>query len=332
MPDMSEKFFLGIDTGATKTHALLTDAAGHTLVFEQGGPGNPQSIGGYRALERLLADLAQRACETAGISIGDIHAAGLGLAGFDWPSQHERFYQTIRSAGFPETSCLVNDAALGIYAGTSRGWGICVGAGTSFNCRGLGLDGREARAIGDGLKWGEGAGALELAVRAAQIVIADWLRSGPETQLTALFKQTFGADTQAELVEGMVLRRYPVTAELAPMVLEVARKGDAPANEAVRWAAGKLADLAIGAARQLEMKDQAFEIVLSGSFFKAGEMLTAPMKEKILKITPYAEFRLLDIPPVCGGVILAMLESHSIEVKDIGRIQERLRGYFLGRV
>jgi len=332
MPDTSEKFFLGIDTGATKTHALITDATGNALAFEQGGPGNPQSIGGLRALERLLADLARRACQTAGISIGEIHAAGLGLAGYDWPSQNERFYQTVRSAGFPETSFLVNDAALGIFAGTKRGWGICVGAGTSFNCRGLGPNGREARAIGDGLKWGEGAGAEELAVRAAQMVIADWLRSGPETKLTALFMQVFDANNPADLVEGMVLRRYPVTAELAPKILDVAREGDAPANEAVRWAAGKLADLAIGAARQLELQDQAFEIVLSGSFFKAGEILIAPMKEKILHIAPRAEFRVLDIPPVCGGVIMAMLESHSIEVREIGGIQDWLRGYFIGRM
>lgn len=149
---MSEKFFVGVDTGATKTHGLITDTTGHVLAFEQGGPGNPQSIGGYRALERLLAELARRVCQTAGISIKEIHAAGLGLAGYDWPSQHERFYQMIRSAGFPEASFLVNDAALGVYAGTSQGWGISVSAGTSFNCRGLGPDGREARAIGDGLK------------------------------------------------------------------------------------------------------------------------------------------------------------------------------------
>ena len=104
-----------------------------------------------------------------------------------------------------------------------------------------------------------------------------------------------------------------------------------PATEAVRWAAGKLADPPL-AARQLELQDQAFEIVLSGSFFKAGEILIAPIKEKILEIAPYAEFRLLDIPPVCGGVIMAILESHVIEVKDIGRIQERLRGYFISRM
>lgn len=328
MPESDSLYFLGIDTGATKTHALLTDAGGKVLAFEQGGPGNPQSIGGYQALERMLAELAQQSCKLAGITPGQIHAAGMGLAGFDWPSQHERFYQTALSAGFPEKCVLANDASLGIYAGTSWGWGICVAAGTSFNCRGLGPDGREARAIGDGLKWGEGAGALELAVRAAQMIVSQWLRTGPETRLTNLFMETFGADSLADLVEGMVLRRYPVTGELAPRIFDVARDGDESANKAVRWAAGKLADLAIGATRQLELQEQSFEIVMSGSFYKAGEILTAPMKERILQVAKRAEFFLLDIPPVCGAVIMAMLNSGSVEVKRIGEIKGQFREYF----
>jgi N-acetylglucosamine kinase-like BadF-type ATPase len=328
MPDFNGCCFLGIDTGATKTHALLTDAAGKVLAFEQGGPGNPQSIGGYQSLERMLAELVQRACQSARVTPEQIHAAGLGLAGYDWTSQYERFYQVIRSAGLPENSFLANDAALGIYAGTSQGWGICVGAGTSFNCRGIGRDGREARAIGDGLKWGEGAGSLELAVRAAQMVIAQWLRTGPETQLTDLFMETFDAESLAELVEGMVLRRYPVTAELAPCIFDVARAGDEPAYEAVRWAAGKLGDLAISAARQLDLQEQSFEIVLAGSFFKAGEILIAPMKEKILQAAPLAEFFVLDIPPVCGGVMMAMIKSGRVEMKRIGQIKKQFWDYF----
>lgn len=328
MPESHSRIFLGIDTGATKTHALLTDSTGGVLAFEHGGPGNPQSIGGFHALEHLLANLIQRTCLSAGITNDQIHAAGLGLAGFDWPSQHERFFQAARSAGFPERCYLANDAALGIYAGTSNGWGICVGAGTSFNCRGIGPDGREARAIGDGLQWGEGAGGLELSIRAAQIVIAQWLRTGPETRLTELFMETFGAESPADLVEGMVLRRYPVTAELAPSILEVARAGDEQAREAVRWAAGKLADLAIGAARQLELQKKPFEIVLSGSFYKAGDTLIEPLKEKVLTVAPSAKFCTLDIPPVCGAVIMAMVKSGGVEVKRIREIQDQFRDYF----
>ncbi|HUV16673.1 MAG TPA: BadF/BadG/BcrA/BcrD ATPase family protein [Pelolinea sp.] len=325
-----EIYYLGLDTGATKTHALIADASGNVRAFKQGSPGNPQSIGGYGALERLLTVLIQNTCQSAGIAANDIHAAGLGLAGFDWPFQGKSFYATARAAGLPEKTFIVNDAALGIYAGTTEGWGICVSAGTSFNCRGRTRDRREGRAIGDGLKWGEGAGALELSVKAAQMVIAQWLKTGPETLLTKLFMEQFGVPSLAELVEGIVLRRYPVTAELAPRIFEVAAQGDQATNDAVLWAAGRLAKLAVGAIRQLDLQDQAFEIVLSGSFFKAGDILISPMKEAVLSVAPLAEFKLLDMPPVCGGILLAMEQAGGLSQEKRGFVNKTMRIWFEG--
>ena len=321
-------YYLGVDTGATKTHALISDSAGNVKAFVSAGPGNPQSIGGYGALERLLTLLIQKACETAGIVIADIRAAGLGLAGYDWLSQKERFYQLACGAGLPERTALVNDAGLGIYAGTTEGWGICVAAGTSFNCRGRGRDGREAFAIGDGIRWGEGAGALELALKSAQAIIAQYTMSGPETRLTDLFLEAFGAPTLADLVEGIVSGKHRITAALAPGIIEVARQGDGAANLAVLWAAESLANLARGAIRQLGLADQPFEIVLSGSFFKAGDIIIAPMQESVLRLAPYATFHTLELPPVCCGALLAMEEDEGVSVEERKRIKEQLREWF----
>ncbi len=41
-------YYLGVDTGATKTHALITDRHGNVKAFADGGPGNPHSIGGLQ--------------------------------------------------------------------------------------------------------------------------------------------------------------------------------------------------------------------------------------------------------------------------------------------
>jgi N-acetylglucosamine kinase-like BadF-type ATPase len=318
-------YYLGVDTGATKTHALITDRCGNVKAFTDGGPGNPQSIGGYSALEKLLSAMISNACDIADIDIKDIRSAGLGLAGYDWPSQRERFYQVARGAGLPEQTELVNDAGLGIYAGTKEGWGVCVAAGTSFNCRGRGPDGREAFAIGDGMRWGEGAGALELALKSAQAVIAQYTMSGPETRLTKLFLKTFGSSTLADLVEGIVGGKLRVTAALAPLIIETAQQDDEPARQAVQWAAESLANLAKGAIRQLGLVGQHFEVVLSGSFFKAGEIIISPMKKSILRLAPYAEFHLLDLPPVCGGALLAMEADGGLTNEERKEVQEKMK-------
>jgi len=326
--DPSKKtYYLGIDTGATKTHALITDRLGNIKAFVNGGSGNPQSIGGYGALEKLLSEISKKACDQAEIAPSDIRFAGLGLAGYDWPSQKDRFFQIALAAGLPERTALVNDAGLGIYAGTKDGWGVCVAAGTSFNCRGRGPDGREGFAIGDGMRWGEGAGALELALKSAQSVIAQYTKSGPETRLTALFLKTFGSSSLAELVEGMVTGKLRVTAALAPLIIETAQQDDEAARQAVLWAAESLANLAKGAIRQLGLVGQHFEVVLSGSFFKAGEIIIAPMKKSVLRLAPYADFHVLEIPPVCGGVLLAMEMDKDLSAEDRKDVKEKMRNW-----
>ncbi len=321
-------YYLGVDTGATKTHVLISDHLGNIKSFLEGGPGNPQSIGGYGALERLLSEVLKRACKQAGIAIADICSAGLGLAGYDWPSQKERFYQIALAAGLPEQTELVNDAGLGIFAGTKDGWGVCVAAGTSFNCRGRGPDGREAGAIGDGMRWGEGAGALELAMKSAQAVIAQYTMSGPETRLSKLFMRTFRSSSLAELVEGIVTGRHRVTAALAPQIIEIAQQEDQAARQAVQWAAESLANLAKGAIRQLGLAGQPFEVVLSGSFFKAGNIIIEPLKKSVLRLAPDANFHILDLPPVCGGVLLAMELDRDLTTEERKEIKERIKYWF----
>jgi N-acetylglucosamine kinase-like BadF-type ATPase len=322
------RYYLGVDTGATKTHALISDRFGNIKAFVDGGPGNPQSIGGYSALEKLLSELFKKTCEIGEVSASEIFSAGLGLAGYDWPSQKERFYQIALGAGLPEQTELVNDAGLGIHAGTKDGWGICVAAGTSFNCRGRGPDGKEAIAIGDGMRWGEGAGALELALKSAQAVIAQYTMSGPETRLSKLFLKTFNSSSLADLVEGIVSGKLRVTASLAPLIIETAQQDDEAARQAVQWAAESLADLAKGAIRQLGLVGQHFEVVLSGSFFKAGEIIIAPMKKSILRLAPFADLHLLDLPPVCGGVLLAMEADGGLSIEERREVQGKMKLWF----
>lgn len=321
-------FFLGIDTGATKTHALLTDGRGQVLAFESRGCANPTELGGLKPLQGLLADMLQAVCAAAGISLNQIDGAGLGLAGFDWPSQEPRFMRMLAEIGLPAASRLVNDSALGIYAGTTDGWGVCLAAGTSFNCRALGPDGRQGRAIGDGSRWGEGAGAEELVQRAANRVIDQWCQRGSQTRLTDVFMQHFDARETDDLVEGMLLRRYPIRAELAPKVIACAQAGDAVARQTVGWAARQLAYLARGAIHQAGLQDMACEVVLAGSFFNAGDILIQPLTAMIMDDAPLAVVKRLALPPVCGGILLGMQAVAGLTPPQRAAVLRSLHAYF----
>ena len=72
--------------------------------------------------------------------------------------------------------------------------------------------------------------------------------------------------------------------------------------------------------RQLNLEDQAFEIVLIGSLFEGGPLILEPMKAAIHKVAPLARYVRLNAPPVVGGVLLGM------EVGGVNgyMVQERL--------
>ena len=78
------KYFLGLDIGNTKSHALLADETGRAVGFGQAGPGSWEAIG-WDGAQEVLCDLTNMVLDQAGISRADIWGAGFGYAGYDWP-------------------------------------------------------------------------------------------------------------------------------------------------------------------------------------------------------------------------------------------------------
>ena len=58
------QYFLGIDIGATKSHALIADEDGQALGLGVGGPGNYESVG-YDGLKRTLKAIVDEALSAA---------------------------------------------------------------------------------------------------------------------------------------------------------------------------------------------------------------------------------------------------------------------------
>ncbi len=301
-------YFLGIDIGATKTHALISDGAGRALGFGVAGPGNQQTVG-YDGMASVLREASGQALRTANLSISDISAGGFGIAGYDWPSQRPLMLSTIEQALGLRNVAVSNDAVLGLLAGTDEGWGVALSAGTSNNCRGRDRQGREGRITGDGSLFGEYGGGHELVIKALHAVTAAWSKRGPATRLTEALVRCAGASDIDDLLEGISLRRYRLDASAAPLVFEVARSGDRVALEVVHWAGRELGDLAVGVIRQLGFETLTFDVVLMGSLFKGGPLLIEPVKETIHAAAPRARLKRLTAPPVVGAVLLAMEQA-----------------------
>jgi N-acetylglucosamine kinase-like BadF-type ATPase len=301
-------YFLGADVGSTKTHVAIADETGRILSLGEGGSGNPDTVG-YEGLQRTLEVATRAALQQAGLTIDQIAGAGFGVAGLDYPSQKVPTLQTIDTLGLCAPIGAVNDALIGLVAGTTEGWGIAVVSGTGCNCWGWDRQRRQGQVTGCGWQMGEYAGSSELAYRAVQLVAYEWTRRGPATLLTPALLRYLGETDVVEMLHGLSSGRLEIDAAAAPLIFQVAAHGDAVAIDLIRWAGRELGELAKAVIRQLDFAALEFEVVLLGSMFNGGPLLIDPLRDALAELAPRARLVRLQTLPVVGAVLLGMEQS-----------------------
>jgi len=296
-------FYLGVDIGGTKSHALVADDQGNALGFGTHGPGNHEQVG-YQGLRNALQNVVEKALAAAGLTKVQLSAAGFGIAGYDWPSERQPTLDAIQSIGLIAPVEAVNDTVIGLLAGASQGWGVAVVAGTGTNCWGWDEHHNVGRVTGVG--FGEHGGAGSLVDQALSAIAHEWTKRGPKTHLTAEFLRVAGAKDIPSLIEGLEMGEYFINGDYAPLVHQVALQGDPVALSIIQWAGSELGHTATAVIRQLGIEQLSFEVVLVGSLYDMGDLIIEPMRQVITSEAPQASLIRLSAPPVVGGVLLAM--------------------------
>jgi N-acetylglucosamine kinase-like BadF-type ATPase len=302
------KYFLGIDVGSSKTHALIVDETGKSTGFGKGWGGNYQGVG-YDGLENVLKGSFEQAREMAGVASAQIAGAGFGVAGYDFLSDRAGHLKAIAALGLSCPVEVVNDGVNGLLAGATRGIGVNVTAGSSNNCRGRNKDGKEGRIVGNGATFGEYGGAAEIVRLGLQKVNHAWIKRIPPTTLTQIYMNAVDARDELDLMEGLSNDRYHLFPFIAVEIINAAAAGDEAAREVIHWSGEELGWLAVSVARQIGMENEEVEVIQSGSLFEAGALLTDPMRKVVLEHCPKAILKRLDGPPVVGAVILGMEQA-----------------------
>ena len=299
------KYFLGIDVGSSKTHAVIADEMGACVGFGKAWGGNQQNVG-YDGFFSVIEESFNGALHTCGVEKNQIAGAGFGVAGYDFLSDRAPHLREIAKLGLSCPVEIVNDGSNGLFAGATRGVGVNVTAGSATNCRGRNKYGKEGRVVGNGEQFGEFGGGSQIVARALMEVNYAWIKRTPPTALTKIFLDATGAKDEMDLMEGISNNQYHLFSFVAPAIINAARDGDSAARDVIRWSGEELGWLAVSVARQIGMENDAVEVIQSGSVFNAGEIITDPMMDVVLKHCPRAVLKRLDGPPVVGAVILGM--------------------------
>jgi N-acetylglucosamine kinase-like BadF-type ATPase len=320
-----DTILLGADIGGSKTRALIADGSGRVLGAGLAGPGNHEVVG-YDGMRRALGDATGQALAAAGLKLEDVSAAGLGIAGYDWPSQRRPMLDVLAGLGYSMPLEIVNDAILGLLASSVEGWGVVVIAGTGCNCWGWDRTRqRVGHVTGGGPGMGEHAGGGDLVQKAVQAMAYEWARRGPPTALTPILVARAGARDLEDLLEGLMTGVYRLDAAAAPLVFRVAAQGDLVAVNLVRWAGQELGELANAVIRQLGFEGLEFDVVQMGSLWKGSPLLSESMLERLHPCAPGARLVGLSVPPVYGAITLAGEVYKAVTPLKKGQFEPRRR-------
>jgi len=300
------KHYLGADLGATKTHILIADENGNVEGFAEGGPGNHEAVG-YDGFQANLQSTFKEAIKIAGLTTDDLSGSGFGVAGYDWPVEREPIMAVIKTLKLKGAVELVNDTQLGLLVGSPRGWGVTVVSGTGCNCHGWDSTRTHfGKVTGGGISCGEFAGASELVFMTVRMLSYAWTGRGPATALADAFMEKYGAPNLDELMQDILTQKIDLNPADARIVFQVAAQGDKVALDLIRWAGHELGELANTVVKQLHFEAMDFDLVLIGSMFDGGPLLTEEMQNTVYPFAPKANFIRAEEPPVVGALLLGM--------------------------
>ncbi|MCS7220563.1 MAG: BadF/BadG/BcrA/BcrD ATPase family protein [Anaerolineae bacterium] len=301
---------LGVDGGGTKTAAVVMDVAQRVLGRGMGPSSNHHDVG-TEAAAAALRQAIKGALSEAGAGFNDVVGICLCLAGADRPADQERMAGLVRAIyPFPRVA-VYNDAVGALAAGTGRLLGVVVIAGTGTIAYGFDRQGRSARAAGWGALLADYGSGFWIGMEALHAIVRAADGRGPTTALTERVLAHLGlADA-----EGLISWTYGEPfhwhrfAALAPIVTKTAQAGDGVAQDILRRAGRHLAESGLAVMRRLQMQDEPFDLVLSGSVWQAGEWVLAPFREAVLAEAPQTRIVFPSRTAAEGAALLAWQEA-----------------------
>jgi glucosamine kinase len=305
---MSTPLVLAIDGGQSSTKALIADTRGNILARGTGSPcDHITGPHGYERNRAAIHSATLAAVADAGVDLGDIVSAGLGLTSAPPELNVQPLFEAmLREIANPDHIWVNHDVASNL-AGASAGQpGIVVIAGGGSVGYGVDADGRETKAGGMGYLMGDEGSAWWIGLHAVRAAAEAVDGRGEGTELLPFVLEHYGLPTIRHIVEIIYAPDFTRDriAGIAPDVARIAAT-DAVAREIVTLAGRKLARLATAVSRQLYPSGHPVDVYPTGGVFSAGPLVMEPFEAALREGWPNATIREPQFSPVFGALFQA---------------------------
>ncbi|MEO5819168.1 MAG: BadF/BadG/BcrA/BcrD ATPase family protein [Vicinamibacteraceae bacterium] len=305
--DLHAPYVLGFDAGGTKTVCLLADLEGHVLDEARTNGANLQAVGELEVETTLH--------EVMDLVIGDRmlppSAIVLGMAGVDRADDAQVMRRVLRRIGAKARTLITNDALIALVAAIGHDPGIVLIAGTGSIAYGRNARDEAARAGGWGYVLGDEGSGYWIGRHALRAVVRASDGRGHPTAMTPLVLAHFGVTHPDDLVRVIYdgALRPPAIAAVARAVQAAAEEHDELALQILTVGARELASSARSVIARLGLRDEVFDVVLSGGVMHAVPRLAAEVEAQVQQLAPKCRVQLLQREPAYGAVALAVAEA-----------------------
>lgn len=303
------KYVLGIDQGASKTHAVVSDGFGRILGMGK-SYGACHSSSGLDYAVRAVLEASDMALRQGGLKRDDIHTITGGLTGIDWDDESELLGNAVK-AYFPEANIqIVNDCLIAMKGGTQSDCCAILCAGSGLNC--AVQNGKDCFVYGFYIP-DEYQGGAALGKKTVQAVFDAHMGIVPKTMLTEMLLEYFREPS----VDGLLYRRVKGKIKdtdylYLPILLEKAALcKDKTAADIWKDYGRAIVVYLTARMKMMGSLDKTADIILSGSIFKCKfEAFKNTVKEEIWKAAPKANIIEAKYEPVIGAVLMALQEMN----------------------
>jgi N-acetylglucosamine kinase-like BadF-type ATPase len=316
------KYYLGLDSGGTKTETAIVGEDGAFVANTFGGPIQMHQLRApKRALAMVNAFIDQAAAD-AKIGRDDIAGFGFGMSGIDFPDEIPLQTRTLlKGVGVdPARAKVVNDGVVALWGGSPAARAVILQLGTAFTA---------AYRNGYGTETPLDHFNVGLVVDVRRLIMAScarvWDGRLPPSILPALVLNHFGFADPIELIRRGLrgkLDRWQLLTVIDPW-REAVEQGDAVAcdilEQAARVHAGDVHCLIAKAGGDAD-------VVLGGGLLRNGpkrflDRIAALVCEKYPNATPH----LPDLSPAIGAALMAAHAQGADYPRLFARAKETVR-------
>lgn len=303
------KFFIGIDSGGTKTAISVIDENKNKVLNFQKGTGHYLQIG-FDGLEELLKSILKEVLEKLNIGKEDIGYIFAGIPGFGEVKEDQKKIEDIAKKAWSGIKFqLGNDMKAGWAGSLGCSPGINIIAGTGAIGYGINELGEEARTSGWGHGCGDEGSAYWIAKKGIEIFTKQADGRYPKTELYSIMREELKLKEDFDLID-LIYNQYSLDrgkiAQLSTIIYKAAEKNDPYSIEIFKEASLEIGLMIKSISEKIDFIEKPIKVSYVGGVFKASKYIFDNLKE-------YLKEKKIDVvilepkyTPVYGSALYAL--------------------------